>query len=118
MTETQLKNNIIRMIRSEFPDVWFYKTQDLSHSGIPDLLMCVYGYLYAIEIKRPGYDYTKCKGWKLQKHIIERINACGGKAGVCRSVDEAKKFLQGSVAANTSGSYPEDHRFESDPCLI
>ncbi|MBI4708216.1 MAG: VRR-NUC domain-containing protein [Candidatus Omnitrophica bacterium] len=100
MTETSLKNNVLKMIRDEFPDIWFYKTHDLCTSGIPDILMCQDGHLCAVELKRPGYDYTKSKGWKLQKHIIDRINACGGKATVCTSVDEVRKFLKKEVRRN------------------
>lgn len=95
MTETQLKIKVLRMIKEEFPDVWCYKTNDLTHSGIPDLLMCQGGHLRAVELKRPGYNYTFSKGWPLQRYFLNRINASGGKAIVARSVEEVRNFLKG-----------------------
>jgi hypothetical protein len=94
MTETQLKIKVLNYLKENHPQYWVYKTHDFSHSGIPDLLLCAdKGHMVAIELKSGKDDYTKRKGWKIQKYMLDRINAAGGTAGVARSVDDVKKIL-------------------------
>ena len=91
MTETQLKNNVLKMIRKEFGSiVWVYKPHDMITSGIPDLLMCVAGQFVAIELKKDA----SCKATKLQDWTILSINQAYGKGYVCRSIDEVRKIIQ------------------------
>lgn len=90
MTESDLTRSVAQMIRREFSDVWFYKVNDRFTSGLPDLLLCVEGQLYGIELK-----IGKNKPTKLQQHFIDKINACGGRAICARSVDEVRIFLKG-----------------------
>lgn len=100
MTETTLKNNILKMIRSEFPGTWVYKASDRWMSGIPDLILCVgtIGKFAAIEVKT-----EKGKLLKIQEYVIAKINASGGHARVCRSVNEAREFLK-SIGGDGYGS--------------
>jgi hypothetical protein len=90
MAETTIKNNILRMIRKEFPEVWAYKASDRFQSGIPDILMCVGNdsTFAAIEVKTATGRVSE-----IQKYTIEKIKSVGGYACVCRSVDEARKFI-------------------------
>lgn len=89
MSETNLKNNIRRMIQREFPKVYFFKAADKFTSGIPDLIMCVCGTFVAIELKFGENNATP-----LQRFMIDNINKAGGFATVCRSVAEVRQLLK------------------------
>lgn len=89
MTESQLTRAVMRMIRSEFPQVWAYKTNDRFAVGIPDILICQ-DHLCAIELKIGDNQPTR-----LQQYTLDRINAAGGRGVVCRSVSEVRQFLKG-----------------------
>ena len=88
MTETQLKIKIIRAIRKEFPTTFFYKASDNFFSGIPDLIGCHRGVFFAMEIKTPIGKVSR-----IQEFTMKKINACGGYAGVVRTVVEALELL-------------------------
>ena len=79
LSETRLKNKVIQFIKREYPGVWVYKTADRWTSGIPDLLLCIEGRLYAIELKVDRNQPTK-----IQRYVIEKIKASGGRAEVCK----------------------------------
>jgi len=68
--------------------VWLYKTADRWTSGIPDLILCIEGKFYAIELK-----VGKNKPTRIQAHALEKIKSAGGYSAVCRSIDEVKDFL-------------------------
>ena len=89
LSETRLKNKVIQFIKREYPGVWVYKAADRWTSGIPDLLLCIEGRFYAIELKVGRNQPTR-----IQRYVIEKIRASGGKAEVCRNVDEVREFLQ------------------------
>lgn len=90
MTESQLKSNIIKMLRLEYPQAWVYKTCDRFQSGIPDLIICYWGRFFAIEIKTP----QNSKRNKLQEFTLFDIKSRGrGIAEICRSVDEVRVIM-------------------------
>lgn len=89
MTESQLKTKVMQYIKEYYPHYWIYKTNDRFTSGIPDLLLCAdRGHLIAIELKIGNNKPTR-----IQQYTIDRINAAGGTASVCRSVSDVKKIL-------------------------
>lgn len=89
MTETQFKQKMIEMIRLEFPEVWFKKISDRFQSGIPDIIGCMNGRFFAIELKVPGGRLDR-----LQAYEIQRIGKAGGVANVCYSIEQVRAFLQ------------------------
>lgn len=89
MTETQFKQNVIQMIRKEYPEIWFRKISDRFQSGIPDILGCCNGRFFAIELKSQSG-----KADKLQLHILSEILKSGGYASVCRTLDEVRDQIQ------------------------
>lgn len=102
MTESQLTREVGKMLRKDFPDIFFYKVNDRFHSGLPDFLLCLDGHLCGIELKVGKNEATK-----LQRYYIDRINACGGRAKVCKSVQEVRNFLNsnekgGEINANNN----------------
>jgi hypothetical protein len=89
MNETQLKIKVIKMLRKEFPDVWFFKVHDMFRSGLPDLILCVHGRFCAIELKVGDNGPTK-----LQEYEIGKIVEACGYARVCWSVEEARRVVK------------------------
>jgi len=89
MTETHLKLNVIRMIRKEFPDIWFYKANDNFRSGLPDLILCVCGCFCGIELKVGKNEATP-----LQNHELFCIREAKGWAKVCHSIEEVRQYLR------------------------
>ena len=89
MTETHLKLNVIRMLRKEFPDVWFYKANDNFRSGLPDLILCAAGRFCGIELKVGKNEPTP-----LQNHELFCIRKAGGWSKVCYSVVEVRQYLK------------------------
>ena len=93
MNETQLKVKVLQMIKKEFPQIWVTKIDSRTISGLPDLILCVpdkqlIGRLFAIELK-----VNKNTTTKIQDYILSCINLAGGRTAVCRSVEEARRFL-------------------------
>jgi len=92
MTECDLKAKVKAAIRKRFPDLWVYKTNDRFTSGIPDLIICAWGRLVAIELKAPG---KPCRGEPIQEYQLDAIVRAGGRANVCNSVDMVLQVIQG-----------------------
>jgi hypothetical protein len=90
MTESQLTRVVMVMLRYEYPQGWFYKSCDRFTHGIPDILGCLDGRFVAIELKTRFNQATR-----LQDHIMSKIRAAGGIAGVCHSVQEVRNLLRG-----------------------
>jgi hypothetical protein len=92
LSEKNLKNKVIQFIKKNYPHIWIYKTADRWTAGIPDLLLCNKGLLYAIELK-----VGKNRPTKIQRYVLKRIRSAGGRAAVCWSLDDVKNFLEGGV---------------------
>ena len=89
ISETNLKNQVIDFLRQNYPSAWFYKSADRFTSGIPDLILCIEGKFYAIELKVGGNNPTP-----IQEFVIRKIQGAGGRVVVCRSLNEVKQFLK------------------------
>ena len=90
LSETQLKEKVIKFVKKEYPTAWVYKTSDRWTAGIPDILICKEGVLYAIELK-----VGKNKATKIQEYVLKQIKESGGFSTVSRSVGDVKNFLEG-----------------------
>ena len=77
------------MLKREYPNAWVYKTSDRWVSGIPDILICLEGGFFAIELK-----VGRNKATKLQDYVLNMIKRAGGSSGVCRSVDEVRDLIE------------------------
>ena len=88
MTEQRLKSIVVRNIKREFPSVWSFKCSDRFISGIPDIIGCLDGRFFAIELKTETGKLSKIQEYV--KHLIERSD---GAYEVCRSWNEVLKFL-------------------------
>jgi hypothetical protein len=96
--ETKLKEKVKKDLKT-LEGVWSVKTQQVSLRGTPDLLLCVRGFFFAIELKKDA----KVKVDPLQSHKLKQIIACGGAAAVVTptnwpEVFEAIKKMCGQVS--------------------
>lgn len=89
MKERDLVSKILKAARREFPTIFIYKSNDLGTVGLPDLIGCLNGSFFGLELKRPGNKATK-----LQDHVLSKIRAAGGAAGVADSVESAIAFIR------------------------
>lgn len=88
--ESTFHRNVIKDIRAKYRDeVWFYKTCDRVHVGLPDIIMCFFGHFVAIELKRtdnkkitaiketikktPEYLSIDPKDWITQRDVAKKI---------------------------------------------
>ncbi|OQA55924.1 MAG: VRR-NUC domain protein [Candidatus Omnitrophica bacterium ADurb.Bin277] len=88
MTELQLQKKVLRMIKTEFPTAFYYKAHDQFTAGIPDIIGCISGVFFGVELKRPG-----AKPRKLQVYVMDKIRAAGGYALCADSLDQVRHFL-------------------------
>ena len=89
LSETNFKRRVIDYLKREYRKAWFYKSADKFTAGIPDLIICLDGLFYAIELKVGSNKPTP-----IQEVVIRKIQGAGGRAAVCRSLDEVKQFLR------------------------
>jgi hypothetical protein len=89
--ETRIVDAIMRSLR-DLPRCWCFKAHGGPYqaAGIPDIVGCLDGRFFAIEVKVPGNRPTR-----LQELTLSRIAAAGGLAGVATSVEDALTVLDG-----------------------
>ena len=88
MTESQLKNAAMKFIRQSYK-AWVYHPSDRWISGIPDIIGCMNGKFFVIELK---VKYNKPT--KIQLYVLNKISEAGGRVAVCRTIREVKRFME------------------------
>jgi len=78
----------MRMIKKNYPQIYYFKESNFSISGIPDLICSINGYFVAIELKTPTGKVSK-----IQEYTMEQIRKSGGKAFVARSVENVRNCI-------------------------
>jgi Holliday junction resolvase len=88
MSEKQITEKIIDRLKSE--GFWVFKVHGggLQKAGIPDVLACRAGRLYAFEVKRPGFSASR-----LQLKRIRELEAAGAVVAVVSSVEDVLEAL-------------------------
>lgn len=86
MTEQQLQRKLLRYL--EFKGHYTTKVISANKKGVPDIIACVMGRFYGIEVKLPNGKVSE-----LQEYNLEKIKASGGVGVVIRSLDELKELL-------------------------
>ena len=101
--EARIAARILSYLRS-LPNSWWIKTHGGAYGrrGIPDLIGCIHGRFYALEIKRPGQ-----KARPLQEHVLNEIADAGGIVAVVTSKEDVKGIVCGSIQG-CSDSSPTD----------
>src|SRR4051812_19648896 len=107
--ETRLQQRIQKAILVEWPGSYVRKihVSEYQSAGIADLLCCIRGYFFAVEVKRIGEDPSE-----IQKVERENVISAGGVSFVAHSTEEAirgiKDGLAGKTSPGTSPSRGED----------
>lgn len=89
MTETHLVRQIAGALKAR--GAWVVKLHGgpMQQAGLPDLLVVHPSGTWLMEVKLPGGNPTR-----LQRHVMDKIAAAGGRVVVVRSVEEALKNLE------------------------
>lgn len=93
MKETRLVTKIIKGLQTEYgSNMCLFKIHGGPHQkqGIPDIVGCLNGDFFGIEVKNPGRED---KATPLQLNALRKIRMAGGIAGIATSLDEALEIL-------------------------
>jgi Holliday junction resolvase len=97
--ERKVKNQCVEILKKHGAYYFFPASNGLGRAGIPDIIVCLYGYFLAVECKA-----GKGKTTALQDRELQRIRNGGGVALVINehNMDELENVLQGMHSYNTS----------------
>ena len=93
MSESQLQTKVIKWLKAM--DIYHFKTIVTNRAGTPDIIGCVNGQFFALELKAPDKDCDKSMS-ALQKRNIRLIKKSGG-LGFCSNNLEEIKFKIGEL---------------------
>jgi hypothetical protein len=78
--ETKFKLKVFKDLRT-LKKIWFYKSQEISLRGIPDVIICLNGIFVVLELKKDEKEAKLVnRTTALQKHNLSLIKRCRGKA--------------------------------------
>lgn len=91
--ESRLSRKIVTRIQAEYgEDVWVRKIHGGQfQAGVPDILGCLRGTFFAIEVKMPGRENRVTDQ---QRHNLDKIETAGGYQTVCSSWEDALDFMK------------------------
>lgn len=94
--ETLLQQRIRKRLEREFPRSRWFKHHGgpFSEAGIPDLVGCVEGLFFALEVKNPNDGEAS----EIQLEVIDEYHDAGGIAGVIRTEGEAVSLVHAALA--------------------
>lgn len=90
LSESGLQSKTIRYLNQK--EIWHVKVKQANRSGIPDIIGCCDGKLFAIELKSPSNNN---KTTKLQDYELRKIQGSGGRTLVSRKWTEIISFIDG-----------------------
>ena len=92
--ETRLQKKIQTFLQDKYPDMFIMKVHGSAYqrSGIPDLLISLWGHFVALEVKMPGKIATP-----LQIQTIMALRKSGATAGVVTTVEEADGYIRRAI---------------------
>lgn len=105
--EAGLLQSVLRAIAKAYPQSWAFKVVGGPYqmAGVPDLLLCVEGRLFGLELKflRPSEskEHALGRATPAQRSQIARINRAGGVAAVVTSAQEALDLIKSGLATTT-----------------
>lgn len=103
-TEAQLQRRIVKEIKRRWPKAWVIHPVGgpFQVPGLPDLLVCVKGLLFGLEVKfaAPGESHNHAveRATPQQRNQIRLINAAGGQASVVTDVEGAIDLIERALA--------------------
>ena len=93
MTEQNLKTRVIKTLKYDYPGCWIVKVSDRWIVGLPDICFTYKGITIWMELKAEKGIVSK-----MQRYVIDKINAAGGHAHVVRSVEEARMICRNLIS--------------------
>lgn len=87
--ETLFKLRVQRDLKT-LRRIWFFKSQEVSVRGIPDIIACLGSYFVALELKRSSSE----KADPLQNYNLNCIERAGGLAVVVSPESWGKVFRE------------------------
>jgi hypothetical protein len=93
--ETRKVKKTREALMERFPQGLFLKIHGSPYQekGIPDLLCCINGFFFGLEVKEDDDDEPTSS----QCHMLKRIRMAGGFSHVVRSPEEAVTFVEGRL---------------------
>jgi len=91
--ETTIVQAIVRALRKRGAKVIKTHGGPFTPTGTPDLVGCVNGRAFVLEVKRPGQ-----RPRRIQEHELEQWRKAGAIAGVVTSVEEALAVVFGETS--------------------
>jgi hypothetical protein len=108
LNESQLVGLITKAIKLNYPGAWIMKVHgsQFQTPGIPDLLVCIQGFMVGIEVKHQkraeSEEHARSRTTPAQRIQIQKIIDAGGMAGVALSVEEALDLISRTIERNKS----------------
>lgn len=93
--EATLQTRVLQVLK-KIPMIWVTKVSDRYITGVPDIIGCIAGRFFAIELKA-----TKGKPSKLQLYNIKKIEEARGNVCIARTVAESLELIKSTC--QTSG---------------
>ena len=89
-----LQRRIQQAIKAAYPRAFVFKVHGgpYQQAGIPDLLCCIDGHFFALEVKLPGGKHGLSP---IQKAVINQIIDAGGHSTFVTSPSEAVAVIKG-----------------------
>ena len=90
-SEAVVQRKLVAELNNSFPAIYVRKIHQsqFSHNGIPDLVGCLRGEWFAIEVKT-----DKGKPTKLQERELRFIKEAGGIALVCYGMKDIPRMIE------------------------
>jgi len=97
--ETRLQRRIQKALKEAFPGSWWFKVHGgpFQKAGVPDLIGCVAGLFFALEVKMPDEEPTK-----LQVLTMRKIREAGGISTTVETPEEAVAIVRAALAGPSS----------------
>jgi hypothetical protein len=98
---------VVRGIAKQYPASWVFKVVGSPYqmAGVPDLLVCIQGQLFGLELKhiKPGESMAHAldRTTPRQRTQIARINRAGGIAGTVTTVKDALDLIGRGLGERT-----------------
>lgn len=86
--EYKLQVKVLKALR-RLPGLWCYKAHDQCTPGIPDIIGCLRGRMFAIELKAPGEGPTA-----IQRRTLALLRAAGASVGPAWTVEQALEIVK------------------------
>lgn len=93
--ETRRQQKVQEALKLAFPGCWLFKVHgdEFMRSGLPDIVGCVQGLFFGLEIKNPGEEPSE-----LQRHELTQIKKAGGISAVVFEPEDAVELVRAAVA--------------------